>query len=452
MSPAADRELADALAAAEARVPTENVVLPRPVSGSDATSDSADGMPRVSRWTIVLLLAATFGGGMAMIVPMAYSLTLRLDQLAPGRADMLGYILGAGSAATLVVAPLTGILSDRTRSRWGRRRPFTVIGVALGVFAVPIMALAPDLLVLTIGWVLSTVGWGTAGGSVGNWQADRLPASQRASVSGLTGLMAQIAPVVGIMLVGPLGSDVLAVFIVPAAIAVLLIGAFVVLAKEPDTRGVRHARRLTVLGVIRSYGFRPRQVPDFAWNWAGRFVFFLGVTLTTSFSVFFVSQRLSLPVPEVAAVLALTSGLSIVSATVGAIGSGWLSDRSGRRKPFILLGAVLFAAGCVISAFAWGLPLVVTGMLVSSLGIAVFSAVGQALVLDVLPERETQAGRYMAIVAFSQKIPGVIAPVVAPLLLVIGGGTQNYTALYLAASVLAVAGGAIIALRVRGVR
>ncbi|MFK4805176.1 MFS transporter [Microbacterium sp. ZW CA_36] len=443
----------DALEAAEERVPTGNVALPQPPAGPGERSeaDAAD-LLRVPRWQLVLLVAATFGGGIAMVVPMAYSLAVRLDQLAPGRTDILGYILGIGSAATLVVAPLTGILSDRTRTRWGRRRPFTILGLVFGIASIPVMALAPDLVWLGAGWVLSTVGWGTAAGSVGNWQADRLPAGQRGSVSGLTGLMMQISPVVGIVLVGPLRDDILLVFAVPAAIATLFIGLFVVFAREPDSRGMLPESRLTLGGVLRSYGFRPREVPDFAWNWLGRFVFFLGLTLTTSFSVFFVAQRLALPVADVAGVLALTSSLSIVSATLGAIGGGWLSDRLRRRKPLILIGALLFAAGCAVSAFAYGLPLVIAGTLLSSLGIATFSAVGQALVLDVLPERETQAGRYMAITMFAQKIPGVVAPLAAPAVLAIGSGGQNFTALYLTAAALAVVGGSIITLRVRGIR
>jgi len=121
-------------------------------------------MPQLSKGSILLVVSSTFGSGMAMIVPMAYSLAVRLDQLAPGRADLLGYVLGIGSAATLVLAPLTGVLSDRTRSRWGRRRPFTVLGVLLGLAAVPVMAFASNLLVLTLGWVLSTVGWSTTAG------------------------------------------------------------------------------------------------------------------------------------------------------------------------------------------------------------------------------------------------------------------------------------------------
>lgn len=408
--------------------------------------------PPVPRRQLLLLVGATFGGGMALIVPLAYSLTVRLDQLAPGRADLLGFILGVGAAATLVLAPLTGILSDRTRTRWGRRRPFTVIGMGVGAASVPVMAFAPDLLWLTVGWVLSTVGWGTAAGSVGNWQADRLLASQRGSVSGLTGLTMQIAPVIGIIAVGPLREDILLVFAVPALVALVLVGLFVLLAPEPDTRGMDLATRLTVGGLLRSYLFRPRDVPDFAWNWLGRFVFFLGLSLTTSFTVFFMAQRLALPVADVADVQALVSALSIATALVGSVGGGWLSDRIGRRKPLILVGAVLFAAGSVVSAFAHDLASIIVGVLITSVGIASFTAVGQAVVLDVLPERETQAGRYMAITMFSQKIPSAISPIAAPLLLTVGGGVQNFTVLYLAAAVLAVAGGVIIVAKVHGVR
>lgn len=146
-----------------------------PVAGGGRGAERPGSVPG---WLVALLIAATFGSGMAMIVPMSYSLAVRLDQLAPGRTDALGYVLAIGSAVTLVVSPLTGVLSDRARSRWGRRRPFTVIGLVLGAMSVPIMATAPDIPVLILGWVLSTVGWGTVSGSIGNWQADRLPPHQ----------------------------------------------------------------------------------------------------------------------------------------------------------------------------------------------------------------------------------------------------------------------------------
>lgn len=442
-------------AEAAGRVPEGNLALPQPPAAVvPDPSSGAIAAGHVSGWSIALLVAATFGAGMAMIVPMAYSLAVRLDQLAPGRTEALGIVLAVGSAATLVLAPLTGILSDRLRSRWGRRRPFTVIGLLIGAASVPVMALAPNLTALTIGWTLSTVGWGTAAASLGNWQADRLPPHQRGRVSGLTGVTMQVAPVVGIVLVGLVRDQVILVFALPAAIGVVLVIAFLAVVRDPDSRGMVIERRLTVGGLLRSYGFDPRKAPDFAWNWLGRFIFFSGLTLTTSFTVFFVAQRLELRVPDVAGVLAIVSASSIVTATLGSLGGGWLSDRVGRRKPFILAGAALFAAGCSVSAFAHDLPTLMVGTLLNSLGIATFSAVAQALLLDVLPDREREAGRYMAIALFAQKIPGVFAPVLGGAVLAIGAGAgaENFTALYLLAAALAFAGGLLITLSVRSVR
>jgi MFS family permease len=439
-------------AEAAGRVPEGNLALAQPPAVTAPEHSGAVAPGDVSSWSIALLVAATIGAGMAMIVPMAYSLAVRLDQLAPGRTEALGLVLAVGSAATLVLAPLTGILSDRLRSRWGRRRPFAVVGLVIGAASVPVMALAPSLAVLTAGWTLSTIGWGTAAASIGNWQADRLPPHQRGRVSGLTGVTMQIAPVVGIILVGFFRDQVLLVFALPAAIGVVLVIVFLIVVPDPDSRGLVLERRLTVGGLLRSYGFDPRAAPDFAWNWLGRFVFFLGLTLTTSFTVFFVAQRLELRVPDVAGVLAIVSASSIVTATIGSLGGGWLSDRVGRRKPFILLGAVLFAVGCSVSAFAHGLPTLMVGTLLNSLGIATFSAVAQALLLDVLPDREREAGRYMAIALFAQKIPGVFAPVLGGAVLAIGAGAENFTALYLLAAALAFAGGLLITLSVRSVR
>ena len=43
----------------------------------------------------------------------------------------LGLVLLAGALVSMIVAPIFGAISDRVRSRLGRRRPFLIIG-ALG--------------------------------------------------------------------------------------------------------------------------------------------------------------------------------------------------------------------------------------------------------------------------------------------------------------------------------
>lgn len=60
----------------------------------------------------------------------------------------------------------------------------------------------------------------------------------------------------------------------------------------------------------------------------------------------------------------------------------------------------------------------------------------------------------MAVVAFAQKIPSAIAPLIAPLIITIGavGAEKNYTLLYLIGAVFALIGGLIIMFKVKGVR
>ncbi len=405
----------------------------------------------LSKTEVALLLGGTLGAALGYLVPMVFTLALKLDLLDPGNAAALGLIIGAGSVVTLVTAPLTGILSDRLRTRWGRRRPFTVAGILIGVVAIAVMSLAPTVLILALGWVLANLGWGTALGSISNIQADRLAPSQRGKVGAFTGVVTQVAPVTGILLVSPFTADIVLAMWLPALIGLPLVLAFVLFVHEEDTRAMTFDGRLTFGGILRSYGYRPRDFPDFSWNWLGRFFFFAGITFTSTYSTFFFAVRLGIPLQDIAPVVALMSAIGTGVSAVGAIASGWMSDRVGRRRPFVLVAVVLFAAGTVVSALSFSLlPLIIGGVL-SSLGVAVFLAINQAMVLDVLPHRETQAGRFMGITSFSQKIPSALAPLVAPLILT-AGMTDNYALLYLTAGTLVLAGGLLITWKVKGVR
>jgi MFS family permease len=223
---------------------------------------------------------------------------------------------------------------------------------------------------------------------------------------------------------------------------------------EGDSRALVHTSGVSLKGLVASYGFNPRKYPDFGWNWLGRFVFFMGLYFNTTFGTFFYAQRLDMPVKEVAGVVAAIGIIGVVAATGGAIGGGFLSDKLGRRKLFTVIGSAIFVVGAVAEAFAHSLPQLVVGAVLMQLAIAMFSAVDQAIVFAVLPDR-AQAGRYLAVVAFAQKIPSALAPLIAPLVITIGvtsGGEKNYTLLYLSGAVLAFAGGLIIKFKIKSVR
>lgn len=432
---------ADGLAVSEAIVPP---IVER---------TSAEPQQPMSRSYIFWLMLASFGASMAMMVPLSYGIAVRITELAPGHEEVLGFITGIAQAVYLVISPLIGIWSDRTRSRFGRRSPFIYLGTAIGLTGLVVIGLAPSLLTVGAGWVLGMTGWSIAGAAIQTIQADKLPEAQRGKVSALTGLMTQIAPVLGIGVAYAVSSNTFLIFVVPGAIGAVLLALFPLIKPEGSSKALAPSTQVTVRSVVASYGFNIRKYPDFAWNWLGRFIFFIGLYFNTTFGTFFYAQRLDLPVRDVAGVVATVGMVGVLAAAAGALLGGFLSDKLQRRRLFVMIAAVLFVVGAVVEATAWSLPQIVAGAVLMQLSIAVFATVDQAIVYAIIPDRD-QAGRYMAVIQFAQKIPSAVAPLLAGLVIMVGAadGVKNYTLLYLLGATFAFFGGLIILLKVKSIR
>lgn len=420
---------------------------------TEAQAVATAPVARVSASWLAFSAISNFGVSMAFIVPLSFSLAVRISELEPGHEEVLGYVTGIAQIVYLVASPLIGVWSDRLRSRFGRRSPFMIGGSLLGIVGLLIIASAPNVLVVGAGWVVGLMGWATAGQAIQNRQAETVPEEQRGRISAITGLLAQVAPVLGIGIAYAVASSTLLVFLIPGVIGLLCVALFTVLKKERSSVDLPRTPSVSAKTILSSYVFNPKKHPDFGWNWLGRFLFFMGLYFNTSFGTFFYAQRLGLPVKEVAGTVAIIGLIGIVAATVGALGAGFLSDKLRRRKLFALIGAVLFVFGAVTEAFAHSFVTLLIGSLIMQLAIAAFSAVDQAIVFAVIPDR-AETGRYLAVVAFAQKIPSGVAPLLAPLIITIGavGADKNYTALYLAGAVLALVGGLIVATKVKSVR
>jgi MFS family permease len=424
-----------------------------PIPATTVAPPAVD-VPKVGARYIWFLLLALFGTYIAFVTPIALSLAIRVKQLAPAHEEYLGYVIGVAAAVSLVSGPVTGILSDRTRSRFGRRRPWLLGGAALGSIGLLTIAVAPNVPLVGVGWVVAALGWNTVIGNITNSQADRLPEAQRGKVGGLVGFVTMAAPVCGSILGGALATNSVLLFMVPAVVGVLLVLLFCALVSEEDSRNRTFEQALSLRLLAAKFVFNPRRHPDFSWNWLGRFLFYFGLTLSSTFTAFVFAQRLHLDVTKIGSVVALAGLLGVVAVMLGAVGSGFVSDRLRRRKPFVLGAGLTFAAGALVVAFSTDFTVLLTGMIVTNVGLGVFSAVDQALMLDVMPERDTDAGRFVAITGLANSLAQSLAPVVAPAFLAIGavaGTDKNYTLLYIAAACFTVLGGIAI-LRVKAVR
>jgi MFS family permease len=433
---------------------------------ADATENAAEGLaaavshtgptgyqpPPLKRWTgryMTLLFIASFAVSVAQLAPSVYSLAVRVQAIDPADKDtLLAVVLTIPAIFIIFVNPIVGILSDRTRSRFGRRRPWMIGGLAVGMFGLIVVGVAPTIPLVIVGWTIGYLGLTTIGSLIITHLGDALPEEQRGKVSGINGAIAQLGPIVGVIVSGMLVGLPFLLFFIPGVIAVLGSIAFLIRMNDPSTKHVEF-ERISILGVFVQMVFNPRHHKDFAWVWLSKALVFIALYMMSIYTVYFLSDRLDMSVGAIAGTVALVGGLGVFGAIGGALVSGFLSDRLRRRKPLLVIAGFILAGGLVLIGTTTSLTQYIVGGVLFSLGSGVFGAVDQALSLDVLPDRQSP-GRFMAIIQLANEIPKAIAPILAGLLVAIGVG-GNYQLVYFAAAVCALLGGFLV-LRVKSVR
>ena len=347
----------------------------------------------------------------------------------------LAVLEGIGSLMAVVWQPVVGAVSDRTRSRWGRRRPFIVIGTVGDVIFLVGLALSGSYWLIVIFYFLLQTASNTAQGPYQGLMPDLVPVAQRGTASGYYG----ISNVVG-LLAGTIGAG----FILMHAgrlVAILTICGLLLATMLPTVllipdraqpiteqfTGVRQALKATFS--------RPLRYPAFLWLMASRLMILMGLVGVQSFvffyfsNVFFEGNRRA----TIAASYTLL-GLVIICAFAVALPAARASDRFGRR-PFILVGGLLGAAGVVMLVFsnyellpprvvepisdALRVPdLAAQATLVGifvGIGYGLFFSVDWAFIQDVIPADE--AGLFMGFSNIATAGSGIIARFVGGFLL-----------------------------------
>jgi MFS family permease len=396
--------------------------------------------------TFIALYALGYVGSyVALITPVAATLAFKVAELDPaGKEASLGLIAAIGALVAIVSNAGTGALSDRTRSRLGRRRPWIIGGALGGVVALAIVGFAPNLFVVGLGWVLAQLTLNMVLAALQALLPDQVPLEQRGRVSAVLGIAQQVSPLLGIGLafgVQAAGGGIGLMFLIPA-----IAGAVLMIVLAVRIRDVPHEQPAPVTfgGFLRGFAVERGKRYDFGWAWFGRFFVILGFAVYTTYQPYFIADRLG--VPESGVLLQQLIALLIFAAvlTVSAVICGRLSDRTGRRKPFVFGAAAVVGVGLTMLALTTSLPVFYVAAAVMGVGIGAFFAVDLALITDVLPDKEHKAAKDMGIFNIANSLPQSVAPAIAPLFLAIGGG-GNYTVLFIAGGVFAVIGAVLIA-------
>ena len=267
---------------------------------------------------------------------------------------------------------------------------------------------------------------------------DQIPSVQRGQVSGVLGVCLPIASVCGTFVVKLFTGSLLAMFLAPCAI-----GGFFILLFAVTLNDRRLARADKPKWSLREFAgtfyVNPRKNRDFSWAFASRFMFVLAYAFLTTYQAYYLLDKIGTAKADVPQQIFLGTLIQSAVIVAASLLGGKLSDRTGRRKIFVLTASIVYGLALFVIAIASNFSGFLVGMAISGLGFGVYVAVDLALVVDVLPDKRN-AAKDLGVFNIAGALPFSIAPAIAPAILAIGGG--SYGVLYMVAGLCAIIGAA----------
>lgn len=326
----------------------------------------------------VLFSTASFGAGMFNgFFNSALPLFL-------GRYDLPNVVVGLlaqeRSFLGSIFEPIVGTVSDHTRTRLGRRRPFFLIGAPLTALFLlilsqepPTFALVAILLVLPFFLVIANVPYRTM-------MADIAAPDERGGLGGLMTVLEMLGQVGVVLLVAAVWTTNTTIAFVAIALAIVLgFGLTFVSVKEPPlppkpTAPMKVANPLVYLRSVLAY----REAAKFV---AALTLFWFGVGGVSPFLTRYGVYELGLSEQ-----MAFMLFLVLVLATAAcAIPAGLIGDRVG-KKPVLVVGLGLFAIAALLGARAQSLEDMAVALVIVGVANGAATALAVPFLTELLPK------------------------------------------------------------------
>ncbi|MCX5441540.1 MFS transporter [Streptomyces sp. NBC_00063] len=431
------------------------------VVGADTGVDAPAPPRRLARLYVTLpaaniaLYLLWLGVGSFLLPIQVAQITGTNDTSALSTASTTGAVLAT------IGNPVFGQLSDRTRSRFGRRAPWILLCALLGALALVAQAHAASIATLGLSWGVVQFIMNGYQAALTAAMPDRVPAARYGTFSALVGLGVPLGTIAAALIIGGVPGTKFGLdgviggfggrfagangYYLTAAVIVAAALVFVVLSPDRDARDLPR-EPFSLREFLGGFWVSPRRHPDFGWAFVSRLGVMLGYFIVLTYNLYLLADYIKVPPQDLlptVGFLMVVNALCTVAATVLL---GPLADKVGRVKPFV------FTSG-IVAALALSLPMLWPtqgGMLayniVGGLAFGAYMAVDMALITKVLP-RAADVGKDMGVINIANAGPQILAPTLAGWIVAAGG----YEALFPVAAAVSLVG-ALGVLRVRGVR
>jgi MFS family permease len=335
------------------------------------------------------------------------------DPLEVGRITFLLSIPVA--AISILIQPTVGSISDYTVSRWGRRKPYIVIGSLLDLVFLAGIALSNTILMLGAFAALLAFSTNIARGPFQGYVPDLVPEKQVGLASAMVGLMQILGNVTGFVLVTVavlMGRIEVAIFAV-GLVELVTMAAVVARVGEGQPPKPRNGKSWGAI-VREVWGTDVLKERSYVWLLTSRFFFLMGGAVLVNLILTYLKQTHGLDEDAANSTNLVMLVVIVLANVLAIIPSARLSDRIG-RKPVIYASCAIGFAGVALAALAPAIPFAIVGGALFGASAGTFLAVDWALMTDIIPK--ASSGRYMGLSNVATTSSTVIAVATAGLLL-----------------------------------
>jgi MFS family permease len=321
----------------------------------------------------------------------------------------------AGSIVAILVQPTIATISDYTSSRWGRRKPYIVIGSSLDL--VFLYGLASSNTVLSIAVMIALLQFSAnfAQGPFQGYIPDLVPEKQVGLASSLMGLFQTLGNATGyILAVSAVAAGQFGVGLMALGVIEFVTMLSVVLRVSEGRRPKERAGRSWLSIALEAWGTDILRERSYLWLVASRLFILMAASSILRFVPNFYLHRVFGIAQDDVVGRYVASAILVVGMVLTVIPAGRASDRFGRR-PVIWVSCAAGAVGMALIAIAPLFPVAVLGVLFAGIAGGAFLAVDWALMTDIIPK--ASSGRYMGISNLATGSAGLFMSVVGGLVM-----------------------------------
>ncbi|MCW3778858.1 MFS transporter [Levilactobacillus namurensis] len=351
-------------------------------------------------------------------------------------------IIALMSTCAMIVSTIAniveGALSDRTRSRWGRRTPWIVLG--------------------SVGTAICILFWGK---SVTAWQvilsdsiymiflnmivapliaviADRTSPKYRGTISSVYALGSAAGQYGGQAFASLFLPVPYTGFIVMAVLTLFSGPLAAIILREKSTKDMP-VEKVTIKNFSQNFAFPTKGAMDFYLALFGKLAIQTASFAISGYQLYILTDYIKLHGGKLQSYVTLISMILMVTAIVLCIFAGPLSDKIGKRKVPVIFAGGLIAVGSLVPMFSTKPWVMLAYAAIVGIGMGMYNSVDQALNIEVLPDPKT-AAKDLGLLNMANNGGQVFGPIFSAAII----GIVGYRGIFPLACAMAVIGSVLI--------